>query len=147
MHYGSKNGPTKIAQGHTKHVKGKEAQISINKAIDETARILSVVTIGKDDPTAAEKERENIILEVLQKRASLFDQPIVQRIFSSSLPAHTHNCSPSDKEIYISCRRLNDSQLEQCIASYPSANETRCFWCKALQGPAKPRPLLRQLCD
>ena len=91
-------------------MKGKSAQISIDKAIDETTRILSVVTIGRDDPTAAEKERENIILAVLQQNSSLFDQPIVQRIFSSSAPALYHGLSLSNEDIYLSGRRLNDSQ-------------------------------------
>ena len=110
MHYGSKNGVTSIAHGRTNEVKGKQAQISIGKAIDETARILSVVTIGKDDPTAAEKERENITLAVLQQRASFFDQPIVQLIFSSSLPASPHGLNVAKEDIYLSGRRLNDSQ-------------------------------------
>lgn len=91
-------------------MKGKSAQISIDEAIDETARILSVVTIGRDDPTAAEKERENIILAVLQQNSSLFDQPIVHRIFSSSAPALYHGLSLPNEDIYLSGRRLNDSQ-------------------------------------
>ncbi|EPS96646.1 hypothetical protein FOMPIDRAFT_52939, partial [Fomitopsis schrenkii] len=94
----------------TTEVKGKSAHISINKAIDQTAKILSVVTIGKYDPTAAEKERESIVLAVLQRKTSFFDQPIVQRIFSSSLPAHSYATSSSDEHVYLSGRRLNSSQ-------------------------------------
>lgn len=50
------------------------------------------------------------MLAVLQRKTSFFDQPIVQRIFSSSLPAHSYATSSSDEHVYLSGRRLNSSQ-------------------------------------
>lgn len=47
---------------------------------------------------------------MLQQKTSFFDQRIVQRIFSSSLPASPDGRSPPGEDIYISGRRLNDSQ-------------------------------------
>ncbi|KZT63466.1 hypothetical protein DAEQUDRAFT_643060, partial [Daedalea quercina L-15889] len=132
VHYGAKNGPAKIAQGRTVDVKGRSAEVTVNRTIEQTAKILSVVTIGKDDPTAAEKERENIVLAVLQGKMSFFEQHLAQKLFGSSPVEPAYTSRTSKESIYLSGRRLNESQTTAVRRILSDSSRDQLF---LVQGP------------
>lgn len=96
--------------GRTARVNGKSAEISVDKYIGGTAQILGIVTKGRDDPTAAEKEREDVVLEILQGTMSFFSLPLVQQILRESSPNQTRTLSTPVGAVDLGDRTLNNSQ-------------------------------------
>ncbi|TFY60454.1 hypothetical protein EVJ58_g5144 [Rhodofomes roseus] len=109
VQFSAKNG-SKTVQGHTIRVEGKTAAITVNRPVASTAKILSVVTRGKEDLTAAETDREAIVLAVLQQRLPFFEHPFVRPIFESPDRHSSRTSMATNKEICLGVRRLNDSQ-------------------------------------
>ncbi|TFY60455.1 hypothetical protein EVJ58_g5145 [Rhodofomes roseus] len=104
------NGGTTASVGRVAAVKGKAAQINVHKAIDSTATIKSITTIGKEALTSAEMERESIVLSVLQQKLFFFQQPLARKIFDPSSARRTRVPSSSDYEFHLGDRVLNESQ-------------------------------------
>ncbi|CCM01391.1 uncharacterized protein FIBRA_03442 [Fibroporia radiculosa] len=71
------------ASGRTVHAEGKSARISVHQNVSTNAKICSVYTIGREDPTYAELERTEAILAVLQCRIKLFEVPVVRKMFNT----------------------------------------------------------------
>ena len=65
------------------------------------------MTIGKEGLTAAEAERERIILSVLQQKMTFFDSPLVRRIFFQRVLRQARR---SHYKYVLAGRRLNESQ-------------------------------------
>lgn len=86
-----------------------------------SARIKSVVTIGKDDPTGAEANRANLILETFKGSDCLLSSPFVRKIFFPKFPLHTlqwPQLPATQPEINFTFRQLNQSQqtaVEKCL--------------------------------
>ena len=100
-----------VTQGRTTKVQGKSANIAVAGYIRETAHILSIVTVGREDLTAAEKERESILLEILQGTTPYFSLPIVQKILNEPSPDLGRTLrTPITGVIDLAGRTLNDSQ-------------------------------------
>ncbi|KAH9838486.1 P-loop containing nucleoside triphosphate hydrolase protein [Rhodofomes roseus] len=110
IEYGAKNSPVKTVMGRTFDVNGKTAKIKANRYIAPTARIVSIVTIGRDDLTPAEKERESIMLEVLRRTLRFFEQDLVRKIFERPARGSVRRARASSRPVDLNGRRLNDSQ-------------------------------------
>lgn len=111
VRYGSDENPARFTQGRTTRVNGKSAEIKVGGYIKETAQILGITTIGREEPTSAEKEREDIVLAVLQGKMSLFTLPIVQKVFREVSPNVTRTVDPSMLGVVaLAGRALNNSQ-------------------------------------
>ena len=62
-------------------VKGRRANVSLRGAIKSDATILSVYTIGKDDPTTAEETRAHVVRMALKRTSAILTQPFVKAIW------------------------------------------------------------------
>ncbi|KZT69556.1 P-loop containing nucleoside triphosphate hydrolase protein [Daedalea quercina L-15889] len=110
VEYGAPDAPVKIAHGHTARVQGKSAAITVDKFVAPTAKIRSIVTLGRDDPTPAEVDCECIVLGILQQKISFFEQDIVRKILEPAPRRRAYKRRTSKEEIRLAGRRLNDSQ-------------------------------------
>ncbi|EPS96652.1 hypothetical protein FOMPIDRAFT_88524 [Fomitopsis schrenkii] len=110
VRYGRDEESAQVSMGRTARVNGKSAEISVDKYIGGTAQILGIVTKGRDDPTAAEKEREDVVLEILQGTMSFFSLPLVQQILRESSPNQTRTLSTPVGAVDLGDRTLNNSQ-------------------------------------
>ena len=70
----------KTHRGHVAAVHGRTASILTNQPIPNKA-VHAITTIGKESSTNAECQKANIILNALQGRISLFQNPIVCHIW------------------------------------------------------------------
>lgn len=119
MEFTLANGTTTKTSGRVNAVEGKSVKISVQKAVASTAKITKVVTFGKEGLTAAQEEREQVVLSVLQQRLSFFEIPIVHCIFFQQVdrPARLsrYTCS-------LAGRHLNKSQaaaVERIVSEDP----------------------------
>lgn len=110
VRYGSDENSARVTQGRTALVNGKSAQIKVNGHIRESAQILGIATIGREDPTSAEKESEAIILEILQGTMSYFSLPIVQKILRDVSSNVTRSLNMPIRAVDLAGRPLNNSQ-------------------------------------
>lgn len=110
MRYGRSEDSAQVSKGRTTRVNGKSAVISVAHRIKETDQILGIVTNGRDSPTAAEKEREAVVLEILQGDTSFFSLPLVQQILRDSGPYPTPNLIAPIAGVDLAGRTLNNSQ-------------------------------------
>ncbi|KAJ6508018.1 P-loop containing nucleoside triphosphate hydrolase protein [Mycena vitilis] len=68
--------------GQTGGVDGRRANLSVGRPLDNTKTILSIKTIGRDDPTTAEAQRAAAVLRILQGNLGLLtDNPWMQNIW------------------------------------------------------------------
>ena len=97
--------------GRARKVAGRSACISINGPV-KGDKIISVTTIGKEDPTFAELIREDIILKALQHETNIFSIPFFQALW---LPHEQLVWPPSKGQKTVQpvqlSRGLNPSQL------------------------------------
>lgn len=103
------------AQGRTTRQAGKAAQISLNKSVPANGQIKNVYTIGREELTHAESERELVALQVLQCRSAFFSKTLVRRIFvgCSGKTLQTRSAkrrAPPAPPILFPGRPLNASQ-------------------------------------
>ena len=115
----------KTHSGRVDEVKGRIASISTNQPIPNKA-VNAITTIGKEASTNAECQKANIILNALQGRISLFQNPIVCHVWfpgnektnsqATGLRGHCHWRPPSTVTIplNISQGRAIDSMLRPC---------------------------------
>ncbi|KAG6862497.1 hypothetical protein C0995_000044 [Termitomyces sp. Mi166 len=78
------SGSQHITRGQVGHVKGRIGPLQTNRPLDGKV-VLSVISIGRDDPTTAEAQRAATVLRVLQGYEQLMnDSPWIQNIFYPS---------------------------------------------------------------
>lgn len=78
-----------ITTGRVARAKGKEALIAIDDPLGVIPdSVVSVLTLGKDAPTNAERERQEIILEVLQELVSLHKKKAFEAIWFPRYKPH-----------------------------------------------------------
>ena len=88
-----------------------------------TAKIKSVVTIGKDGLTGAEASRAGLILDAFKGSESLLSSPFVRKIFFPGYPLDTlkwPKLPATQPTINFTYRPLNDSQrkaVERCLSN------------------------------
>ncbi|KAH7913561.1 P-loop containing nucleoside triphosphate hydrolase protein [Hygrophoropsis aurantiaca] len=97
-------------KGRAKKVEGRGSKIAVEGSV-KGKTIVSIATIGKEEPTAAEAQRETLVLWALQKKVTLSSQPFFQSIW---LPAEKPYWPPfpahSLATIYSPEQPLNASQ-------------------------------------
>ncbi|KAF8554478.1 P-loop containing nucleoside triphosphate hydrolase protein [Imleria badia] len=71
---------TSQVMGRTRKVNGRSARINVNGPV-QGEKILSVTTIGKDNPTFSESTRRGIILETLQQKTTILLNPFFQTLW------------------------------------------------------------------
>ncbi|KAG2038906.1 P-loop containing nucleoside triphosphate hydrolase protein [Suillus americanus] len=71
--------------GRADRIDGKQAHINVKGAVNASGKVLSVTTIGKEDLTAAESVREDVVLKALQGTVSLTEHPFFCSIWAPSL--------------------------------------------------------------
>ncbi|KAJ7773406.1 hypothetical protein B0H16DRAFT_148564 [Mycena metata] len=75
-------GATYTVHGHTGGVDGRTANLNTGRPLDNTKTILTIKTIGRDDPTTAEAQRAAAVLTILQGHLELLtDNPWMQNIW------------------------------------------------------------------
>ncbi|KZT19145.1 P-loop containing nucleoside triphosphate hydrolase protein [Neolentinus lepideus HHB14362 ss-1] len=100
-------------------VKGRSAVIAMPATAE---KVHAVYTIGKPDPTNAEKERMEVILTCLQGSCSFFEQRFVLRIWEGRYPRGRPSTTvPS--AIHYSVKPLNASQKQAVQAVLSDAAE------------------------
>ena len=97
--------------GRVCKIDGRSASIGINGPV-KGDKILSVTTIGKEDPTFAEFTREDIILKALQHKTNIFSIPFFQALWlpNESLVWPKSKGERTVQPVQLS-RGLNPSQL------------------------------------
>jgi regulator of nonsense transcripts 1 len=76
------HGATYTLHGRTGGVDGRTANLDIARPLDNTKTILTVKSIGRDDPTTAEAQRAATVLRILQGNLQLLtDNPWIQNIW------------------------------------------------------------------
>jgi regulator of nonsense transcripts 1 len=103
------------------HVQGRAVKVTPHKKV--TAKIKSVITIGKEELTGAEASRAGLILEAFKGSDSLLSSPFVRKIFFPNFPLHTlkwPNLPKSQPKNTFTHRPLNVSQqkaVERCLSN------------------------------
>ncbi|KAF9223781.1 hypothetical protein BS17DRAFT_704462 [Gyrodon lividus] len=119
--------------GRACKVVGRSATVRVGSAI-KGERILSVTTIGKEDPTFAESDREGIILNALQGSTTLLSQPFFKKLWLPEerplwpVPKRQH----TEPMVYFPCGALNGSQEKAIEKMLSTSDEDRLVM---IQGP------------
>jgi len=88
-----------------------------------TAKIKSVITVGKEELTGAEANRASLILGAFKGSDSLFTSPFVRKVFFPNYPLDTlkwPELPTTQPEISFTYRPLNKSQrkaVEKCLSN------------------------------
>ncbi|GBE88386.1 predicted protein [Sparassis crispa] len=102
------------SNGRAVSVNGKSATIAVNSAVAATAKIQSIYTIGREDPTPAEEERTRATLSILQGTSSLFQLPLVTKMFFPRSKT-VKRAKQTIPVITLDKRELNRSQAEAVV--------------------------------
>jgi len=74
-------------------------------------KLLTAVTLGKEEETHLDHQRSNFILHALQGKIKILDNPLLRQIwFPEDVPVNQPLPDPALKG--VECSRLNNSQLE-----------------------------------
>ena len=108
-------------KGHVSKVQGRAVKVTPHSQF--TAKIKSVVTVGKDALTGAETSRADLILDTFKGQGPLLSSPFVRKIFFPGYLLHTLKWPPlpmSRPMINFTYRPLNLSQrraVEKCLSN------------------------------
>ena len=108
-------------RGHVKKVQGRAVKVAPHTQF--TAKIKSVVTIGKDDLTGAEASRAALILDAFKGYDSILSSPFVRKIFFPDFPFHTlkwPEFPTTQPQLKFAYRELNGSQrraVQKCLSN------------------------------
>ncbi|KAI9574014.1 P-loop containing nucleoside triphosphate hydrolase protein [Boletus coccyginus] len=98
--------PSRV-MGRARQVDGRSANISLNRPVRGN-KILSVTTIGKENPTNAESTRQDIILKALQHNTNILANPFFRALW---LPEERPVWPEFEREVPpVYFPRLNSSQ-------------------------------------
>ncbi|KAG2154057.1 hypothetical protein DEU56DRAFT_726252 [Suillus clintonianus] len=121
--------------GRAQAINGRQAQINIKGAAQGSGKVFRVTTVGKEDLTAAESCREDIVLKALQGTITLTEYPFFCSIWAPSVniqwPPPTKNAS-SAPFVYDPSGTLNHSQYEAVERIISQADRDRVL---LIQGP------------
>ena len=104
-----------------KKVDGKAVKVAPHAKF--TAKIKSIVTIGKEELNGAETSRANLILETFKGRDPLLSSPFVRKIFFPGYDLDTlkwPELPTSEPKLEFTYRPLNKSQrkaVEKCLSN------------------------------
>jgi len=132
-------GKRRIIKGHPVNVEGRAAAVQLQGPF-RGGKVHSVVTIGKEEPTNAEKQREKIILNALQGTNLILNYPFVQSIWlPSESPDWTKTPHPARVHIhtYPDTIPLNPSQRMAVQAITSCADSERLMLIHGPPGTGK----------
>ena len=108
-------------KGDVKQVQGRAVRVAPRTQF--TAKIKSVVTVGKEDLTGAEANRADLILGAFKGSDVLFSSPFVRKVFFPKYPLDTlewPELPTTQPKITFTYRDLNKSQrkaVEKCLSN------------------------------
>ncbi|KZS94269.1 hypothetical protein SISNIDRAFT_63688 [Sistotremastrum niveocremeum HHB9708] len=128
----------RLLTGITEHSEGKSARINMRAATlkdGDKVRIMSAMTIGKDDPTSAETQRTLVILKALQGDKETVNAPMFKRLWHPRIPIQpqirpvsgaigNHNLNPSQQEALKTMLSETDSLHLPLIIGPPGSGKT-----------------------
>ncbi|KAF5363110.1 hypothetical protein D9757_012038 [Collybiopsis confluens] len=79
-----KNKDGSVFKGRTIGGEGKKTKISFGGALSKTKTPKSISVVGLEDPTAAEKAQESLLLMILQGHVNVLDAPFVRYLWFRS---------------------------------------------------------------
>ncbi|KAG1841684.1 hypothetical protein DFJ58DRAFT_707767 [Suillus subalutaceus] len=119
--------------GRAGRIDGKQVHIDIQGGKKASGKILSVTTIGKEDLTAAESAREDVVLKALQSTITLTEHPFFCSIWAPSLNITWPPLNaPTASHVYYPNGQLNPSQHEAVERIISQADRDRVL---LIQGP------------
>ncbi|KAG1804979.1 P-loop containing nucleoside triphosphate hydrolase protein [Suillus plorans] len=119
--------------GRAGRINGKQAHINVQGVANPSGKVLSVTTFGKEDLTAAESNREDVVLKALQGTITLTDHPFFCSIWAPSLSISWPPLNASTASfVYYPNSELNDSQYSAVERIISQANSDRVL---LIQGP------------
>jgi hypothetical protein len=110
-------------KGQVKKVSGKSVRATSQTQFSGTAKIVSVITVGKEGLTDAGMSRAGLLLGAFQGEGFLFSSPFVRKIFFPDYPLHTlkwPKLPKSQPKIEFAYKRLNASQkkaVKKCLSN------------------------------
>ncbi|KAG1781677.1 P-loop containing nucleoside triphosphate hydrolase protein [Suillus placidus] len=97
--------------GRAGRINGKQAHINVQGVVNPSGKVLSVTTFGKEDLTAAESVKEDVVLKALQGTITLTEHPFFCSIWAPSLNIPWPPLdAPTASFVYYPNGQLNDSQ-------------------------------------
>ena len=108
-------------KGDVKKVQGRAVRVAPRTQF--TAKIKSVVTVGKEELTGAEASRADLILGAFKGSDVLFSSPFIRKVFFPKYPLHTlewPEMPTTQPKITFTYRDLNKSQrkaVEKCLSN------------------------------
>ena len=150
-------------KGHVKKVRGKAVKISPHARFAITAKIQSVVTIGKEGLTFAESSRAALVLDAFKGGDLLLSSPFVRRIFFPNysldtlkwpqFPASkpglnfTHReLNPSQENAVLKCLGNKKKDRDVVIIVSPSSPMSQRFVSPCVSGTSRDRKDHRDHC-
>jgi regulator of nonsense transcripts 1 len=119
--------------GRAQSISGKQAQINVQGVVNTSGKVLSVTTFGKEDLTAAESGKEDVVLKALQGTITLAEHPFFCSIWapSSNIPWPPLD-APTASFVYYPNGQLNHSQYIAVERIISQADRDRVL---LIQGP------------
>ncbi len=103
-------GQPKTTQGRVIRVEGRAATITIQGHLSTEAP-LKVTTIGREEPTQAERAKTMIILAALQRSSTILDHPFIQALWFPQSGVSWATTASFTRQVAIDFPgELNDSQ-------------------------------------
>ncbi|KAG2110823.1 P-loop containing nucleoside triphosphate hydrolase protein [Suillus discolor] len=124
--------------GRAGRINGKQAHINVQGVANPSGKVLSVTTFGKEDLTAAESHREDVVLKALQGTITLTDHPFFCSIWAPSLSISWPPLNASTASfVYYPNSELNDSQYSAVERIISQANSDRVLLIRGPPGTGK----------
>ncbi|KAG2347790.1 hypothetical protein BDR05DRAFT_875647 [Suillus weaverae] len=119
--------------GRAGRINGKQAHINVQGVVNPSGKVLSVTTFGKEDLTAAESVKEDVVLKALQGTITLTEHPFFCSIWAPSLYISWPPLdAPTASFVYYPNGQLNHSQYEAVERIISQADRDRVL---LIQGP------------
>lgn len=119
--------------GRAERINGKQAHINVQGVVRASGTVLSVTTFGKEDLTAAESGKEDVVLKALQGTITLTQHPFFCSIWAPSLNITWPPLDASTASfVYYPNGRLNESQYSAVERIISQADRDRVL---LIQGP------------
>jgi hypothetical protein len=126
--------------GHVQRIDGRQAHIKVEGTVHASSKVLRVITIGKENLTAAESHKEIVVLKALQGTITLTHYPFFCSLWAPSSkiswPPSTGDTS-STPFVYDPSGTLNHSQYEAVERILSQADRDRVLLIHGPPGTGK----------
>ena len=130
-----RSGQTFVTDAEVTTVLGRHTVLKTTTNLDSAERtIISIASQGPDGPTLADRARSLTVLEALQGKKNLFDNPFLKYMFDPSDDFKWPDTFPTIDDIppIVTSRVLNDSQERAVKHMLSNTDDTRM---SIIQGP------------